>query len=612
MARRTIPIFFMLAALLACSHAQRSIDRFSFDDDPAARSDWWVSNYDELTRESDPRARRAHEIFERVHNAAGSRPGYIPKLVVIATDPYGTPRAEAIPDGGIVISKGVLDLCYKEERYGDDRLAFVLAHEIAHHIKGDFWHYRFFQALDAEEQGRRTDQTAVKEVRKIAEQTSDVQAKELQADVEAIGCTAMAGFNPQAIVSDQEHINFFAFWAEALDPAKLVNTKHGTPKQRAVAVAAKLNEIAGQTGFFQLGVLLYQAGKYCEAADAFRTFLATFPSREVYHNLAACHHQLGLRDIGTAQISTSGDTLQFELSFPIDTKTLASGTVRGGTGSSHMDKAIAMYTEAIKLDPEYPLPYIGLGCAYLQVDPYQGLAELRTAREKNPSSLEAMNSLGAAFYLIGNRKEAISMLEQALAADPAFAAPLLNLGVIAKAEHDEEQARQFFDAYLRLDPSRRVETIPPELRSTGPMDASQDQWARETIADVRPGMRLSEVPPEWGAPVSRQKLSTDVEECGPFPRHYSLVTYALGVVLVTDDEDPDEPFIQIVASSPECKATSNRGVGIGSTRQELEGAYGLPLRRFRTPQGECWVYDDDRRNLSFVMREGVVESWAAF
>ena len=276
-----------------------------------------------------------------------------------------------------------------------------------------------------------------------------------------------------------------------------------------------------------------------------------------------------------------------------------------------MDAAISLYQTAVKLDPDYPFPYIGLGCAYLQVDPYKGLVELRNAHEKSPSSLEAMNNLGAALFLVGNRKEAVGMLERARLKDPTYPAPVMNLGVIAKAEGNEDQARKLFDAYLRLDPSSRwSESIRPKSQPTDQF-AAEVQWERETIADVRRGMRLSEIPSAWGAPIFRQKLTTTVEECRPFTRHFGLFTYDSGILVVTE-EDFDDPIVVIVAASPECKATSKRGVRIGSTRQELQGAYGMPLRRFRTAQGECWVYDDDSRNLSFIMNGDVVESWSAF
>jgi len=54
----------------------------------------------------------------------------------------------SIPDGWVILSRSVLDLCYQHPRAAGDRLAFVLAHEIAHLLDDDFWHINFFNAID--------------------------------------------------------------------------------------------------------------------------------------------------------------------------------------------------------------------------------------------------------------------------------------------------------------------------------------------------------------------------------------------------------------------------------------------------------------------------------
>jgi hypothetical protein len=64
-------------------------------------------------------------------------------------DPWDIALPVALPDGWIVLSKPVLDRLYADPTWGDDRLAFVLAHEIAHQLNDDFWHVQFFQALEA-------------------------------------------------------------------------------------------------------------------------------------------------------------------------------------------------------------------------------------------------------------------------------------------------------------------------------------------------------------------------------------------------------------------------------------------------------------------------------
>jgi Zn-dependent protease with chaperone function len=116
---------------------------------PKERLEYWRQNYLELLPTEDPRAARAHAIFHRLLHAAGQKPGVIPRLYIIKSDPLGISVPIALPDGGIILSKGALDICYHEPARGDDRLAFVLAHELAHQLKDDFWHMQFFQAIEA-------------------------------------------------------------------------------------------------------------------------------------------------------------------------------------------------------------------------------------------------------------------------------------------------------------------------------------------------------------------------------------------------------------------------------------------------------------------------------
>ena len=175
---------------------------------------------------------------------AGTRPGKAPRLFIAARDPWDIPLPIALPDGGIILSKGVLEICYRDPAQGDDRLAFVLAHELAHHLNGDLWHLHFFQALEALRQhGQFQDPGALASLRTVPHTASNteeaVQARELRADGDGIMYAAMAGFNPRAIVTEEPGVNFFAEWVRAQDPGRLGSVSadrlRPTPKERAEA-----------------------------------------------------------------------------------------------------------------------------------------------------------------------------------------------------------------------------------------------------------------------------------------------------------------------------------------------------------------------------------------
>ena len=278
----------LLAAWAGASEAR--------DPNPRERIDFWQQNFTAVTAETDSRVARAQDIFSRLVRAAGRRPGVEPRLHVIQEESAMTSLPIAIPDGWVVLSQRVLDFCYRAPKRGDDRLAFVLAHEIAHHMENDFWHMKFFQALEIS-QKRAGDQKLLGEIREIAALTDKVLAKELRADELGITYLTMAGFDPNAVLGDADSGDFFREWIATLDPDRLGLKKartHPAPSQRVATVQARLRQVAEQADLFNLGLLLYQAGDYPRAVLAFSEFSRYFPGREVYHNLGAAYHQLAL------------------------------------------------------------------------------------------------------------------------------------------------------------------------------------------------------------------------------------------------------------------------------------------------------------------------------
>jgi len=216
-------------------------------ENPKDRLEYWQKNFDELKPEDDARAKKAHEIFARVLSAAGKRPGVTPRLLVVKSEAAYVPLAIAIPDGGVIISKKVLDICYGDPRYGDDRLAFILGHEIAHQLKDDFWHMKFFQAVEISEGKDAGSAAVLNEVKTIAGSTENVLAKELQADEHGIIYASLAGYDTASIVTGDNKVNFFEYVARSMDPGNIKGMKqagtHPAPAQRAETVKARLRQV---------------------------------------------------------------------------------------------------------------------------------------------------------------------------------------------------------------------------------------------------------------------------------------------------------------------------------------------------------------------------------
>jgi len=115
---------------------------------PMERMDYWQKNYEELLPAADPRAARAHAIFAQVLQVAGRRPEVVPRIFIAQEDPWAL-RYPLLSRTGASSCQSVCWTSAIVIRRGVDRLAFVLAHEIAHLLQDDFWYMKFFQALEA-------------------------------------------------------------------------------------------------------------------------------------------------------------------------------------------------------------------------------------------------------------------------------------------------------------------------------------------------------------------------------------------------------------------------------------------------------------------------------
>jgi tetratricopeptide (TPR) repeat protein len=335
---------------------------------------YWRTHYQELLPQSDPRAARAHEIFAQILQVAGTPRGVVPRLLVLKEDPWGIPLPVALQDGWIVASKGVLDFCYRVPRLGDDRLAFVLGHELAHLVQDHFWHLKFFQAMQAP-----SDQVKPQSAQ-LSLPPENLQHQELQADTNGMIYAAMAGFNPQAIVTRDHAVNFFQEWIESREPNRIGRrpdaASHPTSQRRAEALTAALQRVVNQTVAFQIGLWLTYAGDYEQAIQAFEYFLELFPSREVYHNLGLSHHQLALQAYQVWKPHTP--ILPFHLPLILDPVTRASQIYlsaqaqrSGGQAApqevfrQHLEKAIERYRQAMEQNHGYLPSAINLANAFI-------------------------------------------------------------------------------------------------------------------------------------------------------------------------------------------------------------------------------------------------------
>jgi tetratricopeptide (TPR) repeat protein len=600
-----------LLSMLLVAMAALSFPLHSAASDSQMESiDYWQRNYDSLRPENDPQAKRAYEIFDRLVRAAGSRPGIVPRLFVAKTEPRNISLPISIPDGSIIISKKTLEICAKDPGLSDDRLAFVLGHELAHLLKDDFWHMKFFSAIKSAEKEKPSDAKLLSEIKEIVGTTDQVLAKELQADEFGIIYASMAGFNTSAIVTD-DNVNFFAEWLKAADPeyseSAPKDPTHPTAEQRAETVKTRLRQVMRNVELFALGVAFYRTGQFEPAIPAFERFLTCFPSREVYNNLAACHHQLALKYLSQAQ---SGAGPLFRMSLTIDPQTRASGiSLRGAEDperlyTAHLQKAIDLYEKAISLDTGYLASYNNLACALIlrgrEGDAYKAVGILKDSIRIGPQASDTLNSLGVAYYYAENPAKAKECFLEALRINPEDYSPMFNLGRLAFITGHQEECRQYWSRYLELEKTSQWAAVVRKLlniENAQPSSHPEAEQEKEKVLGAEPGASDEVVPKNWGEP----KLEVIALEGA----QYRISSFPNRLKTVSANND-----IQLIVVQNGFAGRTAKDVGMGSTKEDVLSRYGAPSLTLDSSRGVTLVYDEP--GISFDFMEGKLVSWVVF
>jgi tetratricopeptide (TPR) repeat protein len=372
----------------------------------------------------DPLAARALDVFARVSAAADKRAGRPPSLLLLASSAL---IAQTLPDGTVALSRGSLELCFGHpplpREAGDARLAYVLGHELAHLANNDFWRDEMAVRVEgplpvsgmaatavprseagftAHGQVQAASPTAI-----TRDALADRRQAELRADTDAFVTMATAGFDPGVLL--HEGPAFFEQWVKGGEPAAQTMlagaSDHPTPAQRAAAIRAAAERVVGTLDLFRAGVLLFETGRYVDAADLLERFRASFPSREVLNDLGVCHFHLAMAALNRCnpEIGT-----RFLLPMVFDLRTRAEkGATRGGPSDCRRGQvfqeqigvAIAAFQEATERDALYLPAFLNLGTAQMMAGrPDAALAAAGRALDLEPGSVAALSFRAIALF----------------------------------------------------------------------------------------------------------------------------------------------------------------------------------------------------------------------
>jgi len=117
------------------------------------------------------------------------------------------------------------------------------------------------------------------------------------------------------------------------------------------------------------------------------------------------------------------------------------------------DEAEALYTEAIRLDPQMAIAYTNLGnVRFRRGDEPGALSLYHRALSLDPEQPEAHYNVGYVALEHGDARTAVTHFEQAIHADARFADAHFNLAMALERVDDLARARAHWKQYLALEP----------------------------------------------------------------------------------------------------------------------------------------------------------------
>ncbi len=117
-------------------------------------------------------------------------------------------------------------------------------------------------------------------------------------------------------------------------------------------------------------------------------------------------------------------------------------------------RAIALYEEMLRVDPDYAPGYINLGTIHFHLRQYVRAEELyRQATEKDPGYVLAFFDLGNVLDELERPDESIAAYQRAVALAPRYADAHYNLALAFERKGEQRAALRHWQAYVRLDKS---------------------------------------------------------------------------------------------------------------------------------------------------------------
>jgi len=546
---------------------------------------WWIEKYGVVDKGYDTLAARAEMIFQRVSMASDKTGKCIPRLLIIKGG--GRPWVTSIRDGSVILTHGALRVCYKgvSKENGDSRLAFVLGHELAHLSKDEYWHAFAFADLDDKEISEELEDQ-LEEIRDISRDKSVAdemfKEKELQADSYGMISMASAGYDPGAII-DNDNINFFEDWiAQTKRNITYEDSQHPDPKVRAEFLRLRLDDVVKLLDCFTFGVTLYQIGRYEDAILLFDTFREQFPGREVFSNLGLSYYQIAIKALSFCDADLP---YRFKLSTFIDPETYAVKLRGFGESDCFKDKVFLRYIKraleylklAVDKDHTYLPARINMSSALIMAGEYsRAISVTEEVLRIDRENAEALNNNAVALYLYGlsNNIEgasdnAIEIMRKVVGLNHNFGNPVYNIATIYSEEGKDASASDTWKAFLKIESTGDFANV--ARRNLG-IELKENDVAASLTGPEPPFKPGEEIKGELEKMLGKMKV-----------REFSIGGSTIEIYEGNDLRILARDFIVEVIEKVYDK---------GVRTEEFKTEYGKPLRVMNKYGGAILIYDD--------------------
>lgn len=306
------------------------------------------------------RQEACYRVFKNLVAAYGRMQPSQPELKI---DPYSNDPASTFPGGQIVISQKTLDLCFGLGADSLNALAFILAHELAHHYNHHLWASNYGTAFASLNWGKHIDSLEAAETFRGYYET--------QADEFGFFYSYVAGYD----VSDIANEVYNHIYQEFHLPAELPG--YPSLSQRIKAAELAQEEVKKLIPVFETGKFVSilangETGNYRKyllkkSIECFEYIInQKFASREMYHNLGINYLLLALGLEDEKDNSYLYPVVLDEQSRLYDEGGVTSSGDKGaGFGEAklkdeYLNKAEYYFREALLLDKNYTLAYLNL------------------------------------------------------------------------------------------------------------------------------------------------------------------------------------------------------------------------------------------------------------